>query len=333
MAIFAIYQFELKEGKTGRSLFPELAEGSDMKSLATYSSREEYFGSFYEKTRFLLLHARKNYVKMETDVYRCEILAHFDGVVLLTIENNKAKHTIEDKKDIKHPHHPYCHIAIDNRKGHQLLAVERSSAFDGNPERICKILCEGMNYKMQPANVEICYKEKYKARTEFWKTVNDIKVLFDDTVKQIRLDFDRKKVKERKPKPNDMMGMVAAMAIKAQTNSAVLFGTCGSEEVKLDEIREDLINIADVCMKQKEYDLVLKFRKFGLYKYGADIKAQFGVDDSVLDDFAVGKKEIEEGNLNGTFALVQWFDRIDKLMEENEDTTPILQRRMHGHRR
>lgn len=332
MAIFAIYQFNLQEGQTGRSLFPELAEGEEKKSLSTYRSREEYFASYFKPKRFLDLHARKG-AKMETDVYNCETLAQFEGVILLTIENNKSKHTIENKKDIKHPHHPYCHVAIDNRKGHQLLAIERSSAFDGNPEKVCKILCEGMNYKMQPVNVEICYKEKYKARTEFWKTVNDIKTLFDDSVNQIRLDFDRKKMKGGKPNPSDMMSMVAALAIKAQTNSTVLFGTTGNEEVKLNEIREDLMEIADICMKQKEYDLVLRFRKFGLYKYGADIKAQFGVDDSVLDDFAVGKKEIEEGNLNGTFALVQWFDRINKLMEEYEDTTPILQRRLHSHRR
>ena len=57
-----------------------------------------------------------------------------------------------------------------------------------------------------------------------------------------------------------------------------------------------------------------------------DIKAQFGVEDSVLNDFAEGKKELEEGNPDGTFGLLQWFDRINKLMEEYEDTTPILQR-------
>lgn len=333
MAIFAIYRFELNEGKSGRSLFPELAEGSEVQNKSAYHTREEYFGSFFISKRFLPLHARKNYVKMETDEYRCEILAHYDGVILLTIENNKEKHTIENKKDIKHPHHPFCHIAIDNRKGHQLLAIEKSSAFDGNPERICKILCEGMNYKMGFANVEISYKEKYKAKPDFWKTVNEIKTLFDDSVNQIRLDFDRKKAKNGKPNPADMMSMIASIAIKSQTNSTLLFGSTGSDELKLDSIREDLVNIADICMKQKEYDLMVRFKKFGLYKYGADMKAQFGVDDSVLENFEHGKKEIEEENLDGTFGLVQWFDRINKLMEDYEDATPILQRRMHGHRR
>ena len=130
-----------------------------------------------------------------------------------------------------------------------------------------------------------------------------------------------------------MMGAVTAMAMKMQTNSAILFGTGANEDVKLDEVREDLTNIADICMKQKEYDLVVKFKKFGLYKYGADIKAQFGVDDSVISDFAQGKKEMEEGNPDGTFGLMQWLDRINKLMEEYEDATPILQRRLRSRRR
>ena len=77
----------------------------------------------------------------------------------------------------------------------------------------------------------------------------------------------------------------------------------------------------------------MKFKKFGLYKYGADIKAQFGVEDSVLEKFEHGNKVIEESNLNGTFELVEWFDRINKLMADYEDATPILQRRMHSHRR
>ena len=130
-----------------------------------------------------------------------------------------------------------------------------------------------------------------------------------------------------------MMGAITAMAMKMQTNSAVLFGTGANEDVKLDEVREDLTHIADICMKQKEYDLVVKFKKFGLYKYGADIKAQFGVDDSVISDFGQGKKEIAEDNPEGTFALIQWLDRINKLMVDYEDATPILQRRLRGRRR
>lgn len=332
MPIFAIYQYELKEGKSGRSLFPDLVEEPDTKKRSAYSTREEYFGSYFNPKTIIDLHARKN-AKIETEPYRCDVLAHFEDVILLTIENNKEKHTIENKKDVKHPHHPYCHIIIDNRKEHQLLAIERSSAFDGNPERICKILCEGMNYKMFFANVEISYREKYKARTEFWKTVNDIKVLFDDRVSQVRLDFDRKKTKDSKPKPGDIMGIIAAMAIKGKANSGFYLGSGGNEEVQLDEIRDDLIGIADICMKQKEYNLVLKFKKFGIYKYGADIKAQFGVDDSVLINFENGNKEIEEGNPEGTFALAQWLNRINKLMKDYEDTTPILQRRIRSRRR
>ena len=332
MPIFAIYQYELKEGKSGRSLFPELAEDPDAERRATYATREDYFGSFFSINKHLFLHARKK-ARKETEKYKCDILMHIDGVSLLTIENNKSKHTIENKKDVEHPHHPYCHIVVDNRKGHQLLAIERSSAFDSNTEQICKILCEGMNYKMAFANVEMCYKEKCKSKNEFWKTVNDIKTFFDDSVKQVRLDFNQKKAKDYKPDPCDMMGAITAMAMKMQTNSAVLFGTGANEDVKLDEVREDLTHIADICMKQKEYDLVVKFKKFGLYKYGADIKAQFGVDDSVISDFGQGKKEIAEDNPEGTFALIQWLDRINKLMVDYEDATPILQRRLRGRRR
>ena len=66
MPIFSIYQYELKEGNAGRSLFPELAEDPDAERRATYATREEYFGSFFSENKHLFLHARKK-ARKETE--------------------------------------------------------------------------------------------------------------------------------------------------------------------------------------------------------------------------------------------------------------------------
>lgn len=56
----------------------------------------------------------------------------------------------------------------------------------------------------------------------------------------------------------------------------------GDGEVKLHEVSDDVSHIAALCLEHPGYDLMVKFRQFGVYRYGADLLAQFGVDDEVL---------------------------------------------------
>ena len=66
MPIFSIYQYELKEGEAGPSLFPELGEEANAEKRSAYATREEFFASFFTPKRILPLHARKK-AKKETE--------------------------------------------------------------------------------------------------------------------------------------------------------------------------------------------------------------------------------------------------------------------------
>ncbi|MBE6286652.1 MAG: hypothetical protein E7099_00465 [Mediterranea massiliensis] len=341
MPIFAIYEYKLSKGEFVNHFFSNDKETDD--KLPKHREREDYFGSFFKQKKMIVYAPEATSKKSNySPNYTIDVIANYDNITLLTIENNKVKHTTENKQDVEHEHHPFCHIAIDNREGHCLIAIEKSSAFDGKPERVCKIFVEGMNNEMAKDKINnpkvpttnITYKEKLKKKEVFWDTVHEIKQLFNDSVKQIKLDFDRSKVKNNNVNPNSLMALITSMATKSNTDASVSFNSDTNDEVRLDEIREDLVQMAKVCLEQKEYDLMVKFRTFGIYKFGADVKAQFGIDDSALEKFSVGEKELDEDNPdNGNFAFVKWLDRISILLKDYEDKKPILKRRARSRRR
>lgn len=342
MPIFAIYEYKLKEGEFSGDIFSNNKgkEGTN----STYKNREEYFQSFFKQKKLIIYAPEATSRKsVYSPNYTVDVVANYENIILLTIENNKIKHTTENKQDVKHPHHPFCHVAIDNREGHYLIAIEKSAAFDGKPDKVCQIFIEGMNNEMakdklnNEGNVPdtiILYKEKHKKKEAFWETVDEIKGLFNDSVRQIKLDFDRSKAKVGNVNPNSLMAMITSMAMKSNSDASVAFSSDESGEVKLDEIREDLTQITKICIEQKEYDLMVKFKTFGIYKFGADVKAQFGIEDNVLDAFGKGEKEIDDEDPTGvSFSLAKWLDRISILLKDYEDEKPVLKKGARNCRR
>ena len=76
-----------------------------------------------------------------------------------------------------------------------------------------------------------------------------IRTIFKDSVRQIRMDFSGKDSEEQ-PDPQDMVAVMRALARKSASTAAVTLNAEG-EEVKLDELHDDLTNMANICLTQK----------------------------------------------------------------------------------
>ena len=179
--------------------------------------------------------------------------------------------------------------------------------------------------------MKIEFTKRQRSKNEFWPVVNDIRSIFKDHVRQIRMDFSGKDADEQ-PDPQDVVAVMRALARKSASTAAVTLNADG-EEVKLDELYDDLTNMANICLTQKGYDLTVKFRTFGLYRYGADIVAQFGVEDEVIEEFENGVKKMNFENPNGSFALIEWLDRMIELLGKYEDEIPVQKRGKRSRRR
>lgn len=337
MPIFAFYDFKISQSNDETDLFNNLEE-ENCKQMMQYGSPEACFESFFRTNGKLSLNVLKSKGKgrdktFEWESYENDVLMVANDVILMTIENNKWKHTTNKKKDVAHEHHPYCHVVIDNRPSHQVMAVVKNSAFDNKPDNVCGILYQAFNNKsiLGKYNLKIEFIKRHREKNEFWPVVNDIRSIFKDSVRQIRMDFSGKDADEQ-PDPQDVVAVMRALAKKSASTAAVTLNADG-DEVKLDELHEDLTNMANICLTQKGYDLTVKFRTFGLYRYGADIVAQFGVDDEVIEEFEKGIKRMNFENPNGSFALIEWLDRMIELLPKYDNETPIQKRGKRSRRR
>lgn len=338
MPIFAFYEYKISQRNDEEADLFKDRVAEDMVQLKHYDSPEACFGSFFRTNGKLPLNVLKAKGKgkdkiVEFEPYENDVLMVADDVILMTIENNKWKHTTNKKKDVAHEHHPFCHVVIDNRPGHQVMAVVKNSAFDNKPDNVCGILNQAFNNAviLGKYHLKIEFSKRQRAKNEFWPVVNDIRSIFKDSVRQIRMDFSSKDSEEQ-PDPQDVVAVMRALAKKSASTAAVTLNAEG-EEVRLDELHDDLTNMANICLTQKGYDLTVKFRSFGLYRYGADIVAQFGVEDDIVDEFEKGIKRMNFENPNGSFALIEWLDRMIELLPRYENETPVQKRGKRSRRR
>ena len=108
MTIFKFYSFDNQPIENTAQLF-EISEGAQPKPIDPV----QRFGSLFTTGRQIELTVPKDIHGKEWDIFRCQVLRHEDGVVLMALENNRSKHTTINLKDVEHEHHPFCLVIID----------------------------------------------------------------------------------------------------------------------------------------------------------------------------------------------------------------------------
>ena len=175
MPIFAFYDFKIGQRKDEEADMFKEQEKEDNTKIKQYDSPEACFASFFKKGGKLSLNVLREKGKgkektTEWEPFENDVLMVADGVILMTIENNKWKHTTNKKKDVAHEHHPFCHVVIDNRPGHQVMAVVKNSAFDNKPDKVCGILYQAFNNAaiLGQYHLKIEFTKRQRKKNEFW---------------------------------------------------------------------------------------------------------------------------------------------------------------------
>lgn len=320
MTIFNFYALENKASEERKDLFGEVSDAVNADKMPVSATPEDCLGSFFEtnhslKLPVLITSGNGSGATTCWDKHKCDVLRHEGGVILMTVEANKSKHTIIDKKDVEHQHHPYSIVLIDNRPGHQMVGIERNSAFDRNPDKLALILQESISCLLMPFGRRVELKSLKKKSTEFWPVINRLHNSYGDDVRQIRLDLSGKS-NDHKADASGLIGIMSEMARKTESAASFMLLAEGDGEVKLHEVSDDVSHIAALCLEHPGYDLMVKFRQFGVYRYGADLLAQFGVDDEVLKNFENGSLEFDFEANASTYGLMVWLDKLFTLLND-----------------
>lgn len=336
MSIFKFYTFKNEKRKDNPQ--PQLLTSSDEATPAKPTDPRELFGGLFKTNGQLKLWVPKGKDEADCEIYHCRVLRHSADVAVLVLENNGSKHTIIDMKDVKHDHHPFCHVIIDNRPDSQLIGIERNAAFGSNTGKVADILSKGLSNLLFSDGRRIELERLVKSSTSLWDVVDEIVEKFNDRVTQIRLDFDGDddgNAASASPTlcANSFLALLSSMANSSESNA--LFALCAKNDdgVKLDNIRTDLQHIADQCLAQKVYTLSVRFKTFGIYRYGAELAAQFCIDENLIAEFVIGEKKIEFDDKEEGFYMIMWLNRLNNLTKDNYKNEPIQPRRTRRRRR
>lgn len=320
--IFEIYKFSIKKKENApRNLSIE----------SKYKNYEELLASFFN-TGDIVPHkvpVNKGKNTAGYEHFKGEVVLKSDGIVLYTIENNKNKQTVVDRQLHDHEHHPYCPVIIDYREDHRIVAVPRHGAFDNKPEKLINILYYAYNEMLSRYHLELEFKMMVRPKAEFMTIVNSIRTTFNDRVKYIKLEFSGE---DSKPTKSDFVSHLFSLAQKGKGDGAFEIKERNGSGVDVDALQNDLSIIAQICDEYGSYSLAVAFFNFGIYRYGADLRASFGLEDEILNTFRPESGDALMSN-GYTYELPAWFDRIIYFMKDYEEYKFVEHRRTARRRR
>lgn len=332
MAIFAIYRYKIRQS-TDRQLRIEL---NDSDNHITYDTPYDIFESFLGKANQPLsgiarLKERgkgKNKVS-EWDSHATMVEQHLNHIIVFLLQANKTK-TInqENWKTKKEPHHPDCRVIIDNRPNSHLMIIQRKTTTFSDPDNAMELLENSFNRWLLDYGLGMKFSRLSK-KESFWNAVNEIRDNFNDKVERVQFDF-----KSDAQREDDGSFTYKLMRWANQfAESSGLTMTIGDDK-RLKLVEKDLTYMSELCYHNQNYNLMVKFRDFGLYRYGQDIKAQYGMDENIIDNFVAleqNSKPIylfeETNDDNSLDKLTKWFDRVNKLFEEYDKNKIVDKKR------
>lgn len=251
-----------------------------------------------------------------------------DDIIFLLVCNEKTNR-IRDRLDEREiTSHPGCFVIIDNRPGVTMLAIEKNNAFYSKTEKIRKILLYAFNLKLEQLGLTMEINARIRPGT-FWEVVDEQCTKLKDVIKKVSFNF---------PNPNKI-GPVDASA-EAKKNLSYISRIIGAanaakgtlvmhadekEKIALNQKVEDFAEMVRLC-EFDGYDISVHFKRYGVYRFGAEAQVYMILQDDVRDHFLQGVTVLGLPD-EQPFELYQWLEDINKLVQTCSDEIPANKER------
>ena len=295
MAIFTIYRYEIKDSN---DIFCALdKQNSSSENSSPYDVFESCMGNAKDS---LMGGATDKDNDMgipkicDGEEHHTMIEQHMGHIIMFLLQANKTKTIYQENwEKRKEPNYPDCRIMIDNRPGSHLIIIEKKSTVFANPDKAMEILQDLFGKTLADYGFKI-HSTPLTKKESFWDAVNDIREKFGDKVNRVQFDF-----KSDGPTTDDgsftykIMQWARSFSVDNQLTMNI------GDDSKLKKVERDLTRMSELCCKSEGYNLTVRFNNFGLYRYGQDLKAQYGMDDETIDRFVNMKNHPQESDLFG----------------------------------
>lgn len=319
MSTYAIYHYDFRQAREGALKL----EGS--KETTLDKAQEIFEGLLQGKQTFPMTRQKRDGTNAVLDN---EVLAKHGCTTLMLVCNEKDKSYMEKKEDRKLSYHPGCYVIIDNRDDVANIAIERNSAFESDPDKVCLLLQEAINRKLYDYRIEIEIRCKVREAT-VWQVVDRQTCDNGDRVTKVVFNF---------PIPGKVKGIDATKKMKKKLATLASIGrgmnaTKASYHMEadkdstlhLEQTQEDFAQMVELCTTNA-YDIQVHFKYYGIYRFGADERAYCSLDDEILEDFENSITTFsDEGDT--VFRLNIWLDNVRHLSKDYKDALPTPKKR------
>lgn len=328
MAVYALYKYDFRYAEQGNIMLPD-------GQRTPLDKAQEVLDELLKGNNPLpLSRIRQNAPKEEqTVVLANEVLFKLDGVTLMLLCNEKRHHYQERKEESELTYHPGCYVLVDNRKDIANIAIERTKAFENNPDKVRDLLQEALNKKLEEQGLQVSIRAKVREAT-VWQVVEDYTQRYNDPIRKVVFDF---------PVPGKVSGIdtTPAMRKNLAAISAIAAGIEGAKgslkieaekegALHIDQTQEDMAQMVRLC-SSNAYDIQIHFKYHRIYRYGDFEKAMGNMDDHIIDDCLCGQLSAAEGSDTPVFRLIKWLDEIRGVIKDyNDEEKAVKKRKRRG---
>lgn len=327
--LYAIYKYDFH--KATQSSIQAVADGIDGKKYIQKAQR--CFDSIFDQNSIDNL-AKVN-KKGEVTLLPNDVMAKYGEIYIWRVNNSQmkewwAKHGKDSKGIDKYEmqeieSNPYCNVLIDNRPEHCLMAIEKSAAWNSNPDKLRDMLLENFNRILADKfDLEMRIEARMNP-TDIWDFMRDRIYEHEDYVKYITFEFQNPKRINKTTAMEIKSSRLKSMIKTVQISNALkgLF-TMEFDKTANDDISQknkDLAEMVRLC-GENGYDICIKFKEYKTYRINDYVKAFYSIDSNVLQQFLSGERM-----LNGKPELENWFDQVEEQTRNYENESEIPRRR------
>lgn len=323
MAQYSLYKLDFRKGDGQTSLKFEDSNLPTLDNAQEFLERMLTQGTDYQWT--LPIVKTKN---GESDRLINTVEHKINKITCLCVCNKKIIKYREGMADEQLEHHPGCRVIIDNRDGIGQVAIEHTSSFDDNPNKVAQLLKDAITRNVEQYGIVADIRPKWRTG-EFWQVIDERR-LRGDRITKVEYDFPVIENVLPIDASDEMINKIQWLHTLMATTQAAKSGWYLQEKqgrgLTLDRTQSDLVHLLDFC-SNNSYIVTVHFNKSGTYTCGENVIASRDLPFDIVKEFVDGQS-IHDADGNTTFRLITWLDESREMTSDYKDEEiPIIRRR------
>lgn len=257
----------------------------------------------------------------ETNRYNNVIFYH-DGVALMRLQNSTmvSIHR-EDFSTDSEPSFPFVDIVIDNREGHQLIAIEKNGSFkkqkgDNNTtQRVARLMAESINEYLRRYGraIEIA---PIARKQKLWSAM--INRVTNEKARVRSIEFLFPTDDDKGVQKSNALTMLTQLSRKnGAEDAAFRLNYRNGDMTELAKAQEDF-KAMEMFASRQNYQLNVKFNDMSIIRSGTMLYAHYELLDRDISNFIAGAPGFGKDG-NGEFLLNSFIDDLHKTLKDYEN--------------